>query len=964
MLATTRRRKARSDAPRWTAVRAHARGMRSRASAEGHRRRRAPRLSRRGVVSILAMMFLVMFGSLAGAMAAVTQGNLRSASSHLRMTRALGAVDTGFQIAEARLLEAAQRTITARGEITPEYAAELWYDADAADLFVRFDPPRYGRVEPSTPNSIMDILEMHHASDDANNVIDADAGNASAPVNLPASPPEGFVVTPPIGLERTDDGLIVTATQITYAPPVDGRILVIVTGYDWDHVRSRWVSRTAQAEYEITRRIAQTMLGPTRVMLGQGAASEGPMAITFDSDALDTIDGPPLASRSDFYGLDPALDEKLADFYNAILDYDANRDNRLSLNHAVESQPLAALNLIDYDGDDTPDAAFTDLTFDGTIDEFDIFARHFDADGDGEVVLSAALTAGTPNAGRSPEFVINDAIALLIDSGNADRNNNTRFNGRLTAGAWDFTTFVDNDGDGNLDADDIDHDDVTLGYRDGVLDFRDSYAKIRGSITFAATRQQWEQRTGANDEVVGNVQGDVQGVIRTPPRENPMNFSAGDAAAPTIEPESFTDASQALIGIANSNGQAFATQAGAPASTTYEATPYGAPSPADYYQRPVYIGVTFENVTIPWGTNALFIDCTFKGVTYIRTWQDNTHPSWRFYGMLDRDAETGAIEPLYPPPPAEAAAALDQSYAMPGDIGYDTLPPPLYADHDDDAATPDIQITDTKLLANNLRFHNCQIIGSVVADRATNFTNVRNKLVFTGASKFRQLTQAEASTIGLSTAEWQQTLRSSLMAPHWSVDIGSNMSPPEQDVRLDGVIIAGVLDMRGRAEVFGVLLMTFEPVHGQPPLELYGEAIGNPADFNVTLGHFAEDDGDLEGALDQVADYDGDGSLDLGWDIARDEDGMPIQVAGWDGVHLEWWYDGAPDLDAPDTIVRRIVPWHGTEGTPDSGPTPTTGPTRLVPNPNLILPDGLPMPINILPIENSYTEGRVLLGAN
>lgn len=925
------------------------------------KRRLKIRLTRRGVVSILAMMFLVMFGSLAGAMAAVTQGNLRSASSHLRMTRALGAVDTGFQIAEARLLEAARRTITARGEIDAEYASELWYDAAGTDMFVRFDPPKFGRTEPSTPTSIMHILEMHHAWDDANNVVNSEGGNASAPVNLPSSPPEGFVVGRPIGLERTPEGLIVTATQITYAPPVNGRILVIVTGYDWDHVRDRWVTRTAQAEYAITRQIQQTMLGPSRVMLGHGAVSEGPMAISYESNALDTIDGPPLYTRSDFFGLDPQLDDKLRDFYDALLQYDVNRDNRLSLNHAIESQPLAALNLIDYSGDDLPDVAFTDMTFDAAVDEYDIFLKHFDTDGDGQVVLSEALTLGTPNAGKTPEFTVSDALALLIDSGNADRNQNGRWNGRLVNGNWDYSTFIDHNGDGNPGPGDIDHDDIALGYRDGVLDYRDAYAKVRGPIAFSATRSQWEQRTGADGNAIMNVLNDVQGVIRPGPREQPMTFSADDTAVPDIAPESFSVATSALIDIAVSKGAAFIDQAGAPDSYTYESAPYGAPSPADYYHRPVYVGKTFENVTIPMGTNALFIDCTFKGVTYIQTYQDNTHESWRFYGMMDRDQATNAIVPMYPPPPAESSAALDQSYASPGDIGYDQLPPPLIVDHDNNPGTPDEQVYDTKLLANNLRFHDCDIIGSIVTDRPTVFTNVRNKLNFTGATTFRQMTQQEASAISLSSAEWEQTTRSSLMAPHWSVDIGSNMSPPEQDVRLEGVIIAGVLDMRGRAEVFGVLLMTFQPVRGTAPLEIYGDPVGNPADFNVTLGHFNETDGDLEGALGQVADYDGDGNLDLGWDIARDENGLPIPVDGWDGIHLEWWYDGAPDPDVPNTVVRRIVPWHGTAGTPDSGPIPTTGPTRLIPNPELILPDGLPLPINIVPIENSYTEGRVLL---
>ena len=45
--------------------------------------------NRRGVASILAMMFLVIFGSLAAAMAVVAQGNLRTADSAMKVSRAL-----------------------------------------------------------------------------------------------------------------------------------------------------------------------------------------------------------------------------------------------------------------------------------------------------------------------------------------------------------------------------------------------------------------------------------------------------------------------------------------------------------------------------------------------------------------------------------------------------------------------------------------------------------------------------------------------------------------------------------------------------------------------------------------------------------------------------------------------------------------------------------------------------------
>ena len=42
-----------------------------------------------------------------------------------------------------------------------------------------------------------------------------------------------------------------------------------------------------------------------------------------------------------------------------------------------------------------------------------------------------------------------------------------------------------------------------------------------------------------------------------------------------------------------------------------EAVPYNSAHPYDYYDRPVYKNMTFTNVKIPKGANALFQNCKF-----------------------------------------------------------------------------------------------------------------------------------------------------------------------------------------------------------------------------------------------------------------------------------------------------------------------------------------------------------------
>ncbi|MFB3431628.1 MAG: hypothetical protein ABL309_11960 [Phycisphaerales bacterium] len=925
--------------------------------------------SRRGVVGILAMMFLVMFASLATTMAVVTQGNLRSSVSHMRVTKSMSAIDTGLQLAESRLMEAASRFIVPIGEVSPEYAAALWTGSYGGfDAPPPPQPAPYGRPEPGTPTSIREAIQWHHDSDEAGNLVSWDnADNVPAPITAPTSKPD-WVVGLPIGLERSGDGLITTAVQITYLPPAldpEGRVLVVVTGYNWDFTRERWVTRTAYQHFSIVKRVEHAVLAPSRLMIGRNVQVNGPLGIRYNSQALGLMDGPPLYMKSDFYGLDPILNTKLDDFHAALLSADVDGDNRLRINHAIERLPLVNLNAVDYSGNGLADSAFLDVTRDGVVDDFDIFINHFDTNGDGRIVLSDALRAGTPNEALSAEFTLDDAMALMIDSAHPDRNGNGIYNGQFIDGAWDFSTFNDNNDDGLLDSGDIDADDITLGYRDGILDYRDRYAKVRGSIFFRANQSDWENAVDAFGVPYGNYQQFVSGAVSPNTNDLPIVFNADDIDIPDITPDSFAAATEGLITIATDTNSPLDDQVeiqlgpGYTPPTTVEATPFGAPAPADWYERPTYSNLTFRNVTIPMGTNALFENCTFIGVTFVETYQDNTHPSWPFYGTQKRNRFTGALEQMYPQDD-ESDIALDKSWAEPGDIGYDDLPDPLIVsvDLDGDGYGGD-QCIDTKRVSNNLRFHDCLFVGSIVGNRATVFTNRRNKVTFTGSTRFtsEHPDYPDDPDYNPTESEMDQIRRSSLMLPNWSTDIGLNNASPDQDVHLRGAIIAGVIDIRGNARIDGVLIADFQPVFGEPPLQLYGEPIGNPADFNITLGYFSPEDGDPEGIeLGDLADLDGDGTLDIGYDSARDPatgELIPIGSPLLDGLDVgdypDDWFDGIVDTDAewePGDFARRPVPFNG------------FGRVIINYDPNIVLPDGLATPIRIQPHRSTYEEGR------
>ncbi|MBL0926865.1 MAG: hypothetical protein IBJ11_04330 [Phycisphaerales bacterium] len=918
------------------------------------------RVTRRGVVGILGMMFLVLFGSLAAAMAVVSQGNLRAAASHLHVVRAQGAADTGMGLAESRLREAGMRFRVAKGVVDAAYVRTLWNGTIPTAPRVTIQPPAYGRAENPAARNILEALRNQHDADPDSGLIGQSAGERA--ISLPRAA-DGWLVAEPIVLTRDSQGNAVTAAQITYSPPDSGgQITVAATGYDWDPVRERWVSRTAQQKFQVSKRVDYALVSSQSVQIGRGAVVEGQVAVNFNSQSITPgqLDGPPITVRSDFYGLDPVLDRKLDDFFAACRTYDTDGDNRLRVGHPRESLGLNAINSNRYGNDTGPSNAFTDMTRDGYVDDYDIFLKHFARPGTTQVVLSDALKRGTPNAGLPSDFTRDDRLALLIDSVMPDRNRNGKWNGKLTNGVWDYSTFPDNNRDGTRDVNDIDPDDIALGYRDGVLDYRDPYFKIRGTIQLRASRATWEASKDSSGATVGSYTKYVQGPVRPSGGQSPVAFGQRDGEIPTVDDQSFTDAAAALRAIADANAVTFRQQVEAQKGpgwtppTRIESTPFGSSTPADWFVRPVYENMTFKNVTIPMGNNGLFVNCTFVGVTRVETYTDNSHPSFVFYGEQQRSASTGLLVFKYPPPPAQSPAQLDQSYSQPGAPGYDRLPPPLMVNVnlDGSGARPQ-RCTNTKLISNNIRFHDCTIVGSVVSDMPRVFLQTRNKLQFTGSTKFTDKNPANPNDPALNPdpSSLDEIRKSSLMAPNMSVDIGSINPPPTQDVNLNGAIVAGVLDVRGNASINGILMSTFNPVRGQAPLSMYGDPVGNPADYNVTIGFIDSRDGDKEGIdLSRLSDLDGDGQLDIGWDSARDANGNLITVAAAGGRMEDWWFDGVPDNDAsisPGTYVRRAIRWNG------------TGTTRLLANPTAVLPDGLALPLRILPVEGSYRESRL-----
>lgn len=681
----------------------------------------------RGVATVLAMMFLVIFASLATAMAIVSQGNLRTADTHLKVNRALAAAETGMQFITYRIKQVADEVETRDGLIDADNAGDLWIEVRTGLLdslggeFHNIEEPYVDDgVLRLGPIAVGPVAPTFEATLAPHPLADEDYGSPYY------QRPPYSEMDPPVS---SDD-------------PLDAR-WVRVTVTAGDGAEGKTIYRSIALDFKIDKKIRFAVLAKSRIMIGPNVMIEGRIGTRFMETNL--THGHPVMMQSDFLGLDTSLNVWLDELVGTLITNDVDGDNRIHLANATEIEGI-------------PDPQVLDINSNGYIDDYDFFLGHFDANADGRVSTIELVVAGDIRAAQLLEL-----IDTFGDAGRA-------------------------------------------GYNDGFIDDDDRYAKIRGEVTIAADLRGWLE--GAAN---GAYQDYFQGPIQPGFGEAPLTFEADDAAVHQFEASDFDVSTFAAMADGDLWAQAADEAAqhdpGDPESpqplgeqVTAEPVPYGAIYPYDHYDRPVFENMTFTDVTIPKGTNALFRNCRFIGVTFIETETDNADPDFNYAGMQRED---GSLK------------------------------------HPDRSAMVDgVEVADTKTISNNVRFDGCTFDGSIVTDAPEEFTHTRNKISFTGTTRF----EIEDSAL-LSEEEKELFRRSTLLAPHYSIEMGSFIAPSDasETVELSGTIVAGVLDMRGQVRVDGTILTTFEPVSDQGPV------LGQTSpQFNTTLGYFSASAGDLE----------------------------------------------------------------------------------------------------------------------
>ena len=407
----------------------------------GTRTARTRSVRRRGAAAVLAMMFLMLMTTLTLAMYAMSSSNVQSASNLADVTRAQGAAEAGVRWMAYRFAHMA-RPKTTVGNITQTVANSLW---------------------PSIQTAIVDDITTS-----ANKMLNS----AERPVTTTST----SLSTSSISTETNGPTFTVNVKQ----DPSDATQLIVTSTGQY-----RAATRSVSMTFKIDKKIKFAIVGKVPVQLGRNTIVEGNIAVAT------TTKYPPIQMISDFYrtDFDSAMATKISTFESLLKSKHVGYDGRINVNNATEYAAAKA-------------AGFTDYNKDGFVDEYDIFAKQYDKDGDLRVSKSEFTNPSTGQLYESNLFAVIDNLGAPLYTGDPTRD----------------------------------------GYLDNYVDNKDGYAKVRGTVTLAMTASAWQTQIGSGGSINDYMQGPI-----TPddPNAAPTKFGA-DPSSDMIDlsPANFEQATQ------------------------------------------------------------------------------------------------------------------------------------------------------------------------------------------------------------------------------------------------------------------------------------------------------------------------------------------------------------------------------------------------------------------------------------
>ena len=189
-------------------------------------------------------------------------------------------------------------------------------------------------------------------------------------------------------------------------------------------------------------------------------------------------------------------------------------------------------------------------------------------------------------------------------------------------------------------------------------------------------------------------------------------------------------------------------------------------NPREHLDRPLYKNRHFDNIIIPKGYNPQFENCTFDRILYVDC-DDNVYRStsnWREFN------------PELPPSKQTVDNTLPaKPYWKIGNFWHNSN------------SWPDTH-------SNNIVFESCTFNGPVITTAPKDLFWSKNTLYFRGETRFQNEYMPEAA----------------ILAPNFNVNIGG-IGSDTSDSKLTGLIVGGMVDVRGEAEIEGTVLSTFYP---------------------------------------------------------------------------------------------------------------------------------------------------------
>lgn len=765
-----------------------------------------------GSVMLMAMFFIAVFGTLVVSVMSLAMSNTQLGAGHERSVRAFAAAESGVQFLRMKLDDLmTNQTYNPKikaGTVTTALATNLW---------------KGGTVDGANFVGLAANLATMLNTNKSTMFV----GGRSVTNNA------GTVTIPPVAFGGSAErGQFMLALQ---PDTTDARIINAYSVGQYNGIR-----RSVQFSFKLEKVFKYSVYSQSNIQLGKNVVVEGDVMSRRDpSDSRVSTSNPEVWCVTDFGFLNNTLGNptsgRLKNFRDMLAELDnpatagagAAYRNRIYDNR-LDVRTTAAKNYFASRG-------YTDISGDGYLDEYDLFLGSYGATVNSPQVNFSQFSGATFTGATldTQFFDLVDQLSPPLETGLSQRagydddkiNNFDRYakvKGSISMrvqlsnyGANTSTSLLRKQIQGPIVPADPTVPPVTFGMlAEDMPDVRPSdfvptdeayKAALSGvssasssPITFAPLDADGNPTVVVQNTTLGAAMAtgnqltdaDLEALYNQSVATARYSGVVGQSRA-TTHPE-WPYVSLANFKSAYRNGQTLVNNSKnytTPKYTVSESVPYGVQSGWQAtYSRPVFKNVTFKNVVIPSGLNAVFINCKFQDITYVDMVTNVTKN-----GTTTTNKDDG------------------MAWSKRMKTGYTF-----------DANNP-LTVTTSQgyVDGNNIRFMDCTFEGVLVAATTTAYTHFSNEFQINGKAIFNNTFDPKCT----------------ILAANTNIDLGSYTRPANQDSVLKGVVVAGNIDIRAKATVDGSIIVPGDG-SGNTTLGWFGMTDNNESDGATPAGGY------------------------------------------------------------------------------------------------------------------------------